>query len=144
MGSTSLDSRVLSSAELRVSGESMEKGVITADVATHEEVTESRELFAGQLFGRSHLARVRACCGLLCAVCEVFEVQVLVVVGSAVRRLRGGSFVCASGVLAVDVAAILRHDSWASAIVCHTSSRRDTRQAGPHNLRLSRPPVCDS
>ena len=25
----------------------MEKGVITADVATHEEVTESRELFAG-------------------------------------------------------------------------------------------------
>ena len=51
----------------------------------------------------------------------------LVVVGSAVRRLRGGSFVCASGVLAVDVAAILRHDSWASAIVCHTSSRRDTR-----------------
>ena len=31
MGSTSLDSRVLSSAELRVSGESMEKGVITAD-----------------------------------------------------------------------------------------------------------------
>ena len=38
MGSTSLDSRVLSSAELRVSGESMEKGVITADVATHEEV----------------------------------------------------------------------------------------------------------
>ena len=47
MGSTSLDSRVLSSAELRVSGESMEKGVITADVATHEEVTESRELFAG-------------------------------------------------------------------------------------------------
>ena len=80
-----------------------------------------------QFFGRSHLARVRACCGLLCAVCEVFEVQVLVVVGSAVRRLRGGSFVCASGVLAVDVAAILRHDSWASAIVCHTSSRRDTR-----------------
>ena len=48
MGSTSLDSRVLSSAELRVSGESMEKGVITADVATHEEVTESRELFAGE------------------------------------------------------------------------------------------------
>ena len=80
-----------------------------------------------QFFGSSHLARVRACCGLLCAVCEVFEVQVLVVVGSAVRRLRGGSFVCASGVLAVDVAAILRHDSWASAIVCHTSSRRDTR-----------------
>ena len=36
MGSTSLDSRVLSSAVLRVSGESMEKGVITADVATHE------------------------------------------------------------------------------------------------------------
>ena len=66
-------------------------------------------------------------CGLLCAVCEVFEVQVLVVVGSAVRRLRGGSFVCASGVLAVDVAAILRHDSWASAIVCHTSSRSGTR-----------------
>ena len=58
-----------------------------------------------QFFGSSHLARVRACCGLLCAVCEVFEVQVLVVVGSAVRRLRGGSFVCASGVLAVDVAA---------------------------------------
>jgi hypothetical protein len=51
MGSTSLDSRVLSSAELRVSGESMEKGVITADVATHEEVTESRELFAGERFG---------------------------------------------------------------------------------------------
>ena len=51
MGSTSLDSRVLSSAELRVSGESMEKGVITADVATHEEVTKSRELFAGERFG---------------------------------------------------------------------------------------------
>ena len=51
MGSTSLDSRVLSSAELRVSGESMEKGVITADVATHEEVTELRELFAGERFG---------------------------------------------------------------------------------------------
>ena len=42
MGSTSLDSRVLSSAVLRVSGESMEEGVITADVATHEEVTPYR------------------------------------------------------------------------------------------------------
>ena len=29
----------------------MEKGVITADVATHEEVTELRELFAGERFG---------------------------------------------------------------------------------------------
>ena len=36
---------------------------------------------------------------------EVFEVEVVQVVGPAVRRLRGGSFVCASGVLAVDVAA---------------------------------------
>ena len=51
MGSTSLDSRVLSSAVLRVSGESMEEGVIPADVATHEEVTEFGELFAGEGFG---------------------------------------------------------------------------------------------
>ena len=78
-------------------------------------------------FRSSHLVRVRACCGLWRAMREVFEVEVVQVVGPAVRRLRGGSFVCASGVLAVDVAAILRHDSWASAIVCHTSSRRDTR-----------------
>ena len=60
MGSTSLDSRVLSSAELRVSGESMEKGVITADVATHEEVTESRELFAGAILRVCE--RVADCC----------------------------------------------------------------------------------
>ena len=58
---------------------------------------------------------------------EVFEVREVLFVGPAVRRLRGGCFVCASGVLAVDVAAVLRHECWVSAVVCHTSSRSDTR-----------------
>ena len=66
---------------------------------------------------------------------EVFEVREVLLVGPAVRRLRGGCFVCASGVLAVDVAAVLRHEFWDSAVVYLTSYRSDTRLGPTCNLR---------
>ena len=85
----------------------------------------------------SHLVRVRACCGLWRAMREVFEVEVVQVVGPAVRRLRGGSFVCASGVLAVDVAADC--DTIAGPQRSFVTPRPGVVPAWAHNLRLVRP-----